>query len=148
MNSPATTPNPQSALDFEALAASRREWIDSVLHPWCRMASQKLLLKASTEWLDLAGRVDVDATLWTWAWERFPVLTHPELSGVNETHPVRVRLQNGDEYTGFPDSRQSVRGQLVLLGQDEATGLHAQLGPFPIDNIAAVERLDDSAPAE
>ena len=130
------------AMEFEALAASRREWIDTVLHPWCVAATQKQLMQAATEWLDLAGRVDIDATLWTWAWERFPVLTHPELSGVNETHPVCVRLENGDEYRGFPDSRQSTRGNLVLLGKDESTGLNTTLGPFPIDAITSVALLD------
>lgn len=138
--SDAPTPTESSAMEFDALAASRRHWIDTVLHPWCVAATQKQLLQAASEWLDLAGRVDVDATLWTWAWERFPGLTHPELSGVNETHAVLVRLENGDQYSGFPDSRQSVRGNLVLLGRDESTGLNASLGPFPIDAIASVER--------
>lgn len=130
------------SLEFEELATSRRQWIDTVLHPWCRTANQKQLMQASLEWLDLAGRVDIDATLWTWAWERFPVLTHPELSGVNETHPVRVRLANGDEFEGFPDSRRSVRGNLVLLGHDETTGLHAEQGPFSIDAILEVTRVN------
>lgn len=130
---------------FEELAASRRAWIDAVLHPWCLQADLKQLRRVEPEWLDIAGRVDVNATLWTWAWERFPVLTHPEMAGVNETHPVRVTLKDGSAVSGFPDSRLSVRGVLVLIDQDPATGRSIQHPPVPIDSIAAVELLDHSA---
>lgn len=126
---------------FEELVASRRQWIDEILHPWCLTATQKELRQAHMEWLDIAGRVDLNATLWTWAWERFPILTHPDLSGVNETFEVRVELSNGDSYTGFPDSRQSQMGDLILLGRDESSGEAEEHGPFSIDDIAEVERL-------
>ncbi|MEQ9411215.1 MAG: hypothetical protein RIK87_26110 [Fuerstiella sp.] len=126
-------------LSFEDLAAARRRWIDDVLRPWCRQASQKQLLQAAAEWLDLAGRVDISATLWTWAWERFPVLTHTDMPGVNETHLVQITLRNGTIEIGFPDSRLSVRGAIVLIQRDADTGGTVHAGPFSIDDIAAVE---------
>ena len=126
--------------DFEALAASRRQWIDDVLHPWCQQASLSQLRQAEMEWLDIAGRVDVQATLWTWAWERFPVLTHSEVSGVNETHRVRIVCQDGASFEGFPDSRRSLRGMLVLVGNAES-GEATDFGPVAVDSIASVERI-------
>jgi hypothetical protein len=129
---------------IEELAASRRAWIDSVLHPWCHAAELKQLRRVELEWLDIAGRVDVNATLWTWAWERFPVLTHPEMAGVNETHEVRVTLADGSVLCGFPDSRLSVRGMLVVVDRDPVTGRSIQHPPVAIDRIAAVERLEGS----
>lgn len=139
--------NPQSAIraeipsSFEDLATSRRNWIDEILHPWCLNATKKQLRQASLEWMDIAGRVDMNATLWTWAWERFPVLTHPDLAGVNETFQVRVHLTNGDTYEGFPDSRQSLNGDLMLTGRNNLTDEAEELGPFSIDDMASVERL-------
>jgi len=128
---------------FEALAASRREWIESVLRPWCRIACRAELIKADAEWHDIAGRVDSAATLWSWAWERFPDLVHPDLAGPNETHRVEVTLENGDTFTGFPNNRESVRGNLVLL--DTADGTEYTYGPFPIDSITAVGKIDEQA---
>ncbi|MCA9051772.1 MAG: hypothetical protein KDA89_23705, partial [Planctomycetaceae bacterium] len=61
----ADSSTPASPVSFAALAASRREWIDSVLRPWCRQANLKDLRQAESEWTDIAGRVDVAATLWT-----------------------------------------------------------------------------------
>ncbi len=119
---------------FEDLAASRREWIETVLRPWCRQAGLKQLQKLAMEWQDFAGRADPDATLWTWAWERFPDIVHENLPGVNETHEVTVTLEDGTAVTGFPDGRRSRQGYLVL------TGRHADYGPYPIDQIVAVRR--------
>ena len=123
---------------FAELAASRREWIETVLRPWCARASRKELRLAEMEWGDLAGRVDPEATLWTWAWGRFPELVHEGLSGVSETREVRVRLADGREIVGYPDGRQSKQGELVLLART-ATGRIDEQGPFSIDEIAAVE---------
>ena len=120
---------------FEDLAASRRGWIESVLRPWCQQASLKQLRQADMEWHEFAGRVDAHATLWTWAWERYPALVHDDLAGVNETNEVSVTLQDGRIATGFPDGRQSLKGQLVLattVGQAEDSG------PFSIDEIVDV----------
>ncbi|MEO2033840.1 MAG: hypothetical protein ABGZ35_17320 [Planctomycetaceae bacterium] len=120
---------------FEDLAASRRGWIESVLRPWCQQASLKQLRQADMEWHEFAGRVDAHATLWTWAWERYPALVHDDLAGVNETNEVSVTLQDGRIATGFPDGRQSLKGQLVLattVGQEEDSG------PFSIDEIVDV----------
>ena len=128
---------------FESLAASRRKWIDDVLHPWCQQATLMQLRQAEIEWTDIAGRVDADATLWTWAWERFAVLTHPELSGVNETHCVRVAINDGTAVEGYPDSRQSVRGILMLVGHCKEAGNTKEFGPFAIDTIDSVELLAD-----
>lgn len=140
--------NPQDAAcpalpeSFEELAASRRNWIDEVLHPWCRKANLKQLRRLEPEWLDIAGRVDISATLWTWAWERFEGLTHPDMSGVNETHQVRVSLRDGTSATGFPDSRLSVRGTLVVIdGGSDGVEEH---GPFSIDDVVAIEVMADS----
>ncbi|MEZ6124955.1 MAG: hypothetical protein R3C49_17560 [Planctomycetaceae bacterium] len=125
---------------FEQLAESRRHWLDEVLRPWCQRACQKDLRQAELEWLDLAGRVDVKATLWTWAWERFPVLTHPEMAGLNETHPVTVTFTDGRTAQGYPDSRASVRGTLVLMNAHNG-GVEV-LGPFSIDDIQTVTAAD------
>jgi hypothetical protein len=120
---------------FDELVSSRRNWIDEVLIPWCRSAARKDLLRAAMDWGDIAGRVDENATLWTWAWSRFPELVHEGLSGVNETRPVRVVLKSGESATGFPDARQSTNGQLVLVAIAEGNQL---LGPFSIDDVAEV----------
>ena len=121
---------------FDELVTSRKRWIDEVLIPWCRSAARKDLLLAAMDWGDIAGRVDENATLWTWAWSRFPELVHEGLSGVNETRIVRVTLNTGETATGFPDARQSTNGQLVLIS---SAGSNQSLGPFSIDDIARVE---------
>lgn len=127
---------------FEELAASRREWISDVLEPWCRQATRKELLKAAAEWNDIAGRVDPQPTLWTWAWSRFEALTHPELSGLNETALVRVELNDGVTAIGYPDGRLSENGQLFLIGDDrDDTGGFPEFGPFSMDNITRVQSV-------
>lgn len=133
------TERPALPSSFDGLAESRRQWIDTILHPWCLSASLKDLRHLESEWVDLAGRVDVNATLWTWAWERFAGLTHPEMAGVNETHEVRVVLADGNTVSGFPDSRLSVRGVLVIIGTDGNGDSAAQFEPIPIDDLVSVE---------
>jgi hypothetical protein len=120
---------------FEDLVASRRDWIETVLRPWCRYADLKLLKQADQEWHEFAGRVDAHATLWSWAWERHPALVHDDLAGVNETHEVTVTLRDGRSVTGFPDGRLSLKGQLFLVGTSEND---TDPGPFSIDDIANV----------
>jgi hypothetical protein len=122
---------------FDELVASRRSWIDEVLKPWCRRAPLADLKRAELEWSDLAGRIDPLATLWTWAWGRFPDLVHEQLPGVNETNEVRVTLKNGAEYIGFPDNRRSAAGRLVLATRS------GEGGPWPIDQIAEVRRIQE-----
>jgi len=122
---------------FDELVASRRSWIDEVLKPWCRRAPLADLKRAELEWSDLAGRIDPLATLWTWAWGRFPDLVHEQLPGVNETHEVRVTLKNGAEHIGFPDNRRSAAGRLVLATRS------GEGGPWPIDQIAEVKRIQE-----
>lgn len=124
---------------FEDLAASRREWIETVLQPWCRRAVLRDLRLAEMDWENIAGRVDPAATLWTWAWSRFPALVHEGLSGIDETAEICVTLKEGTQFTGFPDARQSTQGRLVL-GSRTDRGRHEECGPFPIDEIASVER--------
>jgi len=128
---------------FKRLVASRREWIDSVLKPWCRRALLADLKRAELEWENLAGRIDPQATLWTWAWSRFPGLVHEELPGVDETHEVRVTLKNGATRIGYPDNRQTEGGKLVLLSASDAHRPIAgtENGPLSIDEIAEVKRL-------
>ena len=126
-----------SSQTFDQLAAARREWIDQVLRPWCQRASLKELRRAELEWFDIAGRADTNATLWTWAWERFPVIVHPDLPGVHETHCMHVVLHDGVQITGFPDARQSLRGMLVLVGTD-SDGAIVTHSAVSIDQILEV----------
>ena len=126
--------------DFESLARSRRDWIENVLRVWCRQATLNELRKADVEWFDIAGRADANATLWTWAWERFPEIVHPQLPGVHETYEVRVTLHDGHILSGFPDARQSLRGILILVGPDES-GAIVVSHPISIDQITAVAKL-------
>jgi hypothetical protein len=136
MEPQAQIPTPR---DFTELAASRRAWIDDILRPWCRQAVLAELRKAAAEWFDIAGRADADATLWSWAWERFPDLTHADLKGVNETHEVCVVLRDGRELYGFPDNRASRLGMLVLVSVN-AAGEYESAPPVEIDRIASVRR--------
>lgn len=122
---------------FTELAASRREWIEQVLRPWCASAARSELVQAELEWVDIAGRVDPQATLWKWAWGRFPALVHEGLPGVSETAPVRVRLKDGTSIEGFPDNRQTRAGRLVLLTES------GDSDPISIDDIASVEGIPD-----
>ncbi len=123
---------------FDELAASRRVWIDDVLVEWCRRANRKELLKAFMDWPNLAGQVAPKATLWVWAWRRFPVLVHDGLPGVSETNEVRVLLKSGAVVVGYPDSRESENGLLVLLTQ-AADGRLVHAEPISIDDIESVE---------
>lgn len=129
---------------FAQLAASRRQWIDQILRPWCLQAAAAELRLAELEWLDIAGRADAAGTLWTWAWGRFPDLVHEELPGLNETYSVQVITRTGECLTGFPDARLSERSKLVLLGKDSA-GTLVHLPAISIDDITAVRRQNDSA---
>jgi hypothetical protein len=124
-------------LSYEQLIASRKEWIETVLRPWCREAKLKDLKRAGQEWQDIAGKVAPEMTLWTWAWERFPALVHEGLTGVNETAEVTVTLKDGRRITGFPDGRKSVQGKLVLLSSESGE----EQGPFAIDEVESVEAV-------
>lgn len=122
---------------YEELGRSRREWIDGVLVEWCRQADRAELLKAEADWTNIAGQVDPEATLWTWAWSRFPALVHPEMNGLDETRELRVRLVDGRELTGFVNARRSRRGELVLTcTSGETSG--KDVGPFRLDEFAEV----------
>lgn len=130
---------------FADLVASRKAWLAEFLEPWCRTAARKDLLLAELEWTDIAGKVDPEKTLWKWAWSRFPDLIHESL-GIEETSEVVVRLKDGREVRGFPDARKSLRGQLTLLTTDDR-GRFADAGPFSLDDIAAINRVDSIDPA-
>ena len=132
-----TQPAPDS---FEHLAAARREWIETVLRPWCRKSPLKELRKAEQEWFDIAGRADTHPTLWTWAWERFPEIVHPDLPGVNETSELLLTLLDGSQVSGFPDGRKSQRGMLILIGVSES-GKTLTHGPISVDQIASIQRM-------
>src|SRR5580658_1380612 len=101
---------------FEELVVSRKNWINSVLRPWCVTARRSELLKSEADWMDIAGKVSPDKTLWLWAWSRFPELIHESL-GIEETCEVEVELLDGRVICGFPDARNSLRGQLVIWGR-------------------------------
>ena len=121
---------------FDELVASRQRWISEVLQPWCQAASLADLNKAAAEWGDIAGRVDTDATLWTWAWSRFPDLVHDEIAGINETCEVRVNLKDGTVVVGFPDARRSQQGWLLLVSSLPSDS--KEHGPISIDDITSV----------
>jgi hypothetical protein len=128
--------------DFEDLVASRKAWIADVLRPWCRGSTLAALKQAELEWLDIAGKVAAEKTLWPWAWSRFPDLVHETL-GIEETTEVEVSLKDGRIVRGFPDSRASQQGQLILWGSDAQGVEQQELGPFSIDAITAVRRIID-----
>lgn len=126
---------PQS---FTDLIASRKQWLEDVLKPWCRQATRAELLKAVDEWHDIAGRVDPEFTLWLWAWSRFPTLHVDDLQGLDETYRVCVTLRDGTHIVGFPDARQSRRGMLILLIDNGESS-----EPISIDNVEHVARVSD-----
>jgi hypothetical protein len=127
---------------FEQLVESRRRWIREVLQPWCRTASRADLRRAELEWTDIAGKVDPQATLWTWAWGRFPDLVSVGIGGIEETWLVQVTLKSGKTWSGYPDARQSEHGQLVLIGTAPSVETPV-LGPFSIDEVIEVIRQTD-----
>lgn len=128
--------------NFSDLAASRREWISQILLPWCQQASYRDLIEAEQDWGNIAGRVDPEMTLWTWAWSRFPAVIHEGMPGLNETCEVRIQTTDGREATGYPDREASSRGQIVLVSRCE-TGFQPT-GPFRIDEIAVAQRTDQT----
>ena len=127
---------------FADLVASRRAWIDHELKPWCVRATVSQLKLAELEWLDIAGRVDAETTLWAWAWSRFPDLVNQDLNLIDESRQVHVTLQDGREFTGYPDARQSKQGQLVLLARAPGSPRsYADVGPFPLDEISTIKAV-------
>ena len=133
---------------FEELVASRKSWISEVLRPWCLRASRTQLRKADVEWLDIAGKVPTEKTLWVWAWSRFPSLVHESL-GIEETLEVLVELRDGRKFRGFPDARQSLQGDLFVWGQYENSECgSSELGPFSIDDIVSVRSKSNEPHAD
>lgn len=130
-------------VSFDELVVSRKNWLNEVLKPWCQAACRTDLLKAEPDWVDIAGKVDPTKTLWLWAWSRFPELVHESL-GIEETSAVKLKLRDGRIVCGFPDSRDSQRGQLVLWGEDPVSGISGSLGPFSIDDVVEVQRLTET----
>ena len=126
---------------FAELVASRKAWIERELEPWCRQAALKDLRLAAELWLDIAGKVDPEKTLWCWAWSRFPALVNADLQAIDESHAVTVTLKDGRALSGIPDGRQSREGRLVLLCRDRADPRRfVDEGPFTLDEIATVAR--------
>jgi hypothetical protein len=124
---------------FDELVTSRRQWIEQTLIPWCKTACRKDLQRAELEWLDVAGKVDPAGTLWSWAWARFPALVNDGLRGLDETHAVVVHHRGGREFRGFPDSRRSARGELILVPVDAS---EPEPPPISIDDVVDVIRAD------
>ena len=122
---------------FDELVISRKRWIEEILKPWCLSAARKELRLAEMEWGNLAGKVDVQKTLWAWAWSRFPLLVHEGLNGLNETHLVNVTLHSGETFQGYPDARESEHGLLVLLSSNSKD----MWGPFSLDDIQDVTEV-------
>lgn len=124
---------------YAELVASRREWIEGVLRPWCRQASPRDLAIADSTWADLAGRVSPQFTLWMWAWSRFPGLVIDELQRFDEAVEVRVTLKDGRAFTGFPDARDSQRDQLAVATRQG-------ISVVALDDVASLESLRTIAP--
>ena len=137
-DSPSSSQSAEPAT-YVTLVAARRDWIETVLRPWCRAASLRDLRMAESQWADLAGDVGVRETLWAWAWERFPALCEPGLAPPSESRAVRVIRTDGDSFVGTPDGRRSQRGELWLVAEES----REDLGPFPLDEIATVEPAAD-----
>lgn len=126
---------------FADLVASRKTWLADVLTPWCMQATVKDLKRAELEWGDIAGKVDPEKTLWYWAWRRFPDLVNVDLQSIDEARRATVTLCDGRSFTGFPDSRQSKQGQLVIVARDPINPRrHEEHGPFSLDEIATIVR--------
>ncbi|MEY2727179.1 MAG: hypothetical protein RLZZ458_3046 [Planctomycetota bacterium] len=140
---PAETPAvPPASPHFQSLADSRKAWIQTVLRQWCHTATVQDLRRAELEWFDLAGRADAAATLWTWAWERFPDAVHADFPGLNETWPLEVALTSGEVIRGYPDARRSLRGQLVLVSHESAgPGGLTESAPVSLDHIRSIRRV-------
>lgn len=122
-------------MTFVELVASRKQWIEDTLRPWCHTASPRDLRMAEMEWPNLAGQVDPSRTLWMWAWDRFPGLVHPEFHQIDESHAVTVHLKSGEIVCGYPDGRRAAADELVIL----PTGTSAQPRHFTLEEIERVE---------
>ncbi|MBM82767.1 MAG: hypothetical protein CMJ78_19570 [Planctomycetaceae bacterium] len=127
---------------FDELVESRKTWIADVLKPWCQSAPLAELKQAAEEWVDIAGRVSPEMTLWPWAWSRFPGLVQEELNAIDETSQVEVTLKSGEVLSGYPDTRESPVGKLVLFcvsGATVADASHSE--PMSLDEIESVRQL-------
>lgn len=126
---------------FAELVASRQQWLEDVLKPWCLAAPWKELFQAEQDWVNIAGQVDPHRTLWAWAWSRFPPLVSDGLPGIEETYLLRVVTRDGRQFVGFPDNRESRHGKLRLLCKTSAGSGHHELSDaISIDDIVTVER--------
>jgi len=64
--------------------------------------------------------------------------------GIDETSEVEVTLQDGRVVRGFPDSRASQQGGLVIWVADPSSDEARQMGPFSIERILSVRRIVES----
>ena len=127
---------------FAELVASRQRWLEEVLKPWCLAAPWKELFQAEQDWLNIAGQVDPQGTLWAWAWNRFPAIVCEGLPGIEETHRVRVSTRDSRTFVGYPDNRESRHGKLRLLCETSpSSGRHELSEAISIDDVVTVERL-------
>ncbi len=129
---------------FDELIASRKQWIAEVLETWCRAAKIADLRKADDEWTDIAGNVDTESTLWTWAWSRFPDAVEEGFSGINETSEVVVTLIDGTTVAGYPDARAAEKGYLLLMTTDQQTNDSKEERLFCIDEIESIVKRQDT----
>ncbi|MGV2338054.1 MAG UNVERIFIED_CONTAM: hypothetical protein LVR18_29585 [Planctomycetaceae bacterium] len=139
---------PPGSPHFELLAASRRDWIQNVLRPWCHTATVQDLRRAELEWHDIAGRGRPRRDTLEVGMGTLPGCRASGLPGLNETWPVEVRLHSGQVYSGYPDARRSIRGQLILLRVDDsATARITETPPLSLDQVAALVRSCGDAQA-
>lgn len=127
---------------FADLVASRQQWIEGTLKPWCLAAPWKELFQAEQDWANIAGQVDAQGTLWAWAWSRFEALAHEGLPGIDETHPLRVTTRGGRVLEGYPDNRESRHGKLKLLCEvPPGSGDYELSDAISIDEVMTIVRL-------
>jgi hypothetical protein len=61
------------------------------------------------------------------------------MPGLNETYELLVELRDGRSLRGYPDARQSIRGQLVVLGRAD-DGVLQQLPTVQLDDVVSMRR--------
>ncbi|QDV31048.1 hypothetical protein Spb1_29850 [Planctopirus ephydatiae] len=133
--------------DFVSLVESRKHWIQQVLRPWCRSAPVTELRLAALNWVDLAGQISPDATLWPWAWERFEGVIHTEL-GFDESRQWKVSLRNGSEASGYINGRLSRGEQIVLVYRDSHSEQLTTTSPIGLDEISSIRSLEPNPRSE
>ena len=67
------------------------------------------------------------------------------IATVGENIQVQVTLKDGTVVQGFPDSRESLRGTLVLVPCGTESGEPNVLGPYSVDDVVAVQNVPSTS---